>query len=463
MLALASAALLLAACASEADPDVLGPRGRPETPVDPRRGDQPGPPQDPRALAEAAIADVERFWVATYPEVYGGALEPVAGYHPYGPDTEMPPCGDPPPSYDQIAENAFYCPTDDLIAWDEVALVPDLEDQFGPFTIGIVLAHEFAHAVQSRADVAGRTIDLELQADCFSGAWTAHVAAGGSDVFTVDDEVLDASVAGMIAISDAPGTTEDDPLAHGSGFDRIGAFQDGFDRGPQQCADYEGTPRVTVEFGFSDGDFASTAPGDMPLEDMGPDAPGLFTLIEIDLNEFFGWMLADLGADWQPVDGLVVVEPDTDEVTCGGEALAGDGLRYVALYCIDENIVLLDGAGLVRDLYAIGDFAVASEVAGLWALAAQVQLGVSDNGGAELQADCLTGAWAASTFPGAPVVTPSADLQISAGDLDEGVMGFLAYGASDTSGDATVFERTDALRTGVLDGHRACEEFAPLG
>lgn len=462
-LALATAALLLAACAAEADPDVLGPRGRPGTSAEAGRGTPSGPPTDPRALAAAAIADVERFWVATYPGIYGGPFEPVDGYHAYGPDTPMPPCGDPPPSYDEIADNAFYCPTDDLIAWDEVALVPDLEDKFGPFTIGIVLAHEFAHAVQSRADVAGRTIDLELQADCFSGAWTAHVATGGSDVFRVDDDVLDASVAGMIAISDAPGTTEDDPLAHGSGFDRIGAFQDGFENGPRRCADYDGTPRMTVEFHFPDGDLASSTPGDMPLEDQGPGAPGLLSLIQVDLNEFFDWMLADVGATWQPVDRLVLADPDVDQVTCGGETLAGDGLRHVALYCVDENLVLLDGAGLVPDLYAIGDFAVASEIAGLWAIAAQVQLGVSDGTGVALAADCLTGAWAASAFPDAPEITPSTDLQISAGDLDEGIMGFLAYGGSDASEDTTVFERTDALRTGVLDGHRACEEFAPLG
>ena len=52
---------------------------------------------------------------------------------------------------------------------------------------------------------------------------------------------------------------------------------------------------------------------------------------------------------------------------------------------------------------------------------------------------------------------------MSAGDLDEGLMGFLAYPA-ETGGDAgSVFERTDALRTGFFDGYDACEEFGPLG
>ncbi|HEX6238135.1 MAG TPA: neutral zinc metallopeptidase [Acidimicrobiales bacterium] len=457
------APLVLSACATEADPDVLGPRGdHPPATLPPRDGAQ-RPPDDPRALASAAVADVEGYWVETYPEVYGGAFEPLDGYHPYGPDTPVPPCGDPPPTYDQIAENAFYCPGDDLIAWDEDALVPRLEDQFGPFTIGIVMAHEFAHAVQMRAGVSGRTIDLELQADCFSGAWAAHVANGGSDVFGVDDEVLDASVAGMIAISDAPGTAEDDPLAHGSGFDRIGAFQEGFDGGARWCADAVDTPRETVEFGFTGSAAGAGAPGDMPLEDAGPSSPGLLSLIQVDLNEFFAWLFDDVGDTWEAVDRLVLADPAADEVACDGEQLTGGELRRVARYCAEENLVLLDGAGLVPDLYEIGDFAVASKIAGLWARSAQAQLGVGGNDGTDLQADCLTGAWAASTFPGRPDVTPGADLQISAGDLDESIMGFLTYRDDDPAGRATVFERTDALRTGVLDGHRACEEFAPLG
>lgn len=463
-----SAPLLVVACATEGDPDVLGPRGEHPAATGPPRGEAQGPPDDPRALALAAVADVEGYWVETYPEIYGDAFEALGGYHPYGPDTPVPPCGDPPPTYEQIAENAFYCPPDDLIAWDEDALVPRLADQFGAFTVGIVMAHEFAHAVQSRAGVTGRTIDLELQADCFSGAWTAHVADGGSRVFAVDDEVLDASVAGMIAISDAPGTAEDDPLAHGSGFDRIGAFQEGFDGGARWCAAAVDTPRETVEFGFTGSAAGAGAPGDMPLGDAGPDAPGLISVIEADLNEFFAWLFDDVGDAWQPVERIVLADPAVDEVTCGGDELAGGELRRVARYCAEENLVLLDGAGLVPDLYEIGDFAVASKIAGLWARSAQAQLGVGGDGvggdgAADLQADCLTGAWAASTFPDRPDVTPGTDLQISAGDLDESIMGFLTYRDDTPAGGATVFERTDALRTGVLDGHRACEEFAPLG
>ena len=42
----------------------------------------------------------------------------------------------------------------------------------------------------------------------------------------------------MLLLRDAPGQSAADPSAHGSAFDRIGAFQDGFESGAEQCATY---------------------------------------------------------------------------------------------------------------------------------------------------------------------------------------------------------------------------------
>jgi predicted metalloprotease len=419
----------------------------------------PLPVDDPEAVAFAAIEDVTAYWERTYPEIYGDDFIPLAGgLHPYGPDTEMPPCGDPRPSYEQIADNAFYCAGSDLIAWDAARLLPWINEQFGAFTIGIVFAHEYGHAIQARSSDEGSTIVLELQADCFAGAWTADVAAGNSRSFQVDASALDASLAGVVAISDAPGTSADDPLAHGSGFDRIGSFQDGFENGAGRCAEYPGTRLPIVEIPFDPGEDESSG-GNLRLDDQGGD-PGLLTRLEADLNAFYDLLFDQLGLTWRPVDDLVLVNPDTDEVTCGGQDLSGEALRYAAAYCEDENIALFDRAGLAQDLYEIGDFAVASEVARLYALAAQGQFGLEEGRAASLQADCLTGVWAFSSFE-RPDFQPD-NLIMSAGDLDEGIMGFLAYdvSAEDTG---SVFERTDALRTGFVNGYRGCEEFAPVG
>ena len=44
--------------------------------------------------------------------------------------------------------------------------------------------------------------------------------------------------ASVLGRRDTPGTSNIDPNAHGSGFDRVSAFQDGFDDGPAKCKDY---------------------------------------------------------------------------------------------------------------------------------------------------------------------------------------------------------------------------------
>lgn len=453
------AAALAVACAQPAD-DLAFTTG-PGTPTAPIVA------EDPAAVAQRAVDDVNAYWQRTYPAVYGEEFRELAGFHPYGPDTPAPPCGVPPPSYDVIADNAFYCPIDDIIAWDEHKLMPDLNEAFGAFTVAIVIAHEFGHAIQDRAGAVDRTVDLELQADCFAGAWTAHVAAGEASNFSPDDLDLDRTVAGMLSIRDMPGTSPDDPFAHGSGFDRVSGFQDGFASGPAKCAEYAdpAVDRRTAEIEFTDSEFVSN--GNLHLEDRGPDDLGLLTLVETDLNDFYGQLFDELGEEFTPVADLVLVDPASDRLACDGRTLSGGDLDLAALYCRAEHVVVLDGPGLVADLNDdIGDFAVASEIARLWALAAQTQLGVAGSPDADLQADCLTGRWAAWTYPtgtGAARSAESDTLVMSAGDLDEGIMGFLIHGAVLGSTDRTVFERTAALRTGFFEGYEACEEFAPLG
>ncbi len=465
LIALGLASTLAVACAQPADESVLAG-------VSPGAGPSaPNVSDDPAAVADRAVDDVTAYWQETYPEVYGSEFEPVSGFYPYGPDTPPPPCGSPPPQYEQIADNAFYCPGDDIIAWDEHALMPKLNEDYGAFTVAIVIAHEFGHAVQDRFVTFDRTVDLELQADCFAGAWTARVADGDAQGFDPDDIDLDKTVAGMIAIRDQPGTHPDDPYAHGSGFDRVSAFQDGYENGATKCAEYadENVDRRTAEIPF-DTDPESTdaqTGGNFPLEDgpQAPDGEGLLTLLERDLNDFYTRVFDELGQEFVPVDDLVLVDPATDSVDCGGDTLDGGDLEYAAVFCEDENIAVMDGEGLVPSLNDdLGDFAVASEVARLWAVAAQSQLGDPESDDAGLQADCLTGAWAAWTFPAGPEGQAESDeLRMSAGDLDEGIMGFIAYGTSGSGQGQSVFERTEALRTGFFDGYDACEEYGPLG
>jgi predicted metalloprotease len=183
-------ALIASGCARRSDEDpatVLGDRSFDAEvdddldPIAPATGlsgdDRPSSAQ----VVKAALADVEAYWGRTYESVYGEPYVPLrGGFWPYGPTTELPPCGWPEPVYEDIADNAFYCAEKDLVAWDDSVLVPRLYEQYGGFTLGIVFAHELAHAVQARALTSGPTIVRELQADSFAGAWTGDVEAGNA-------------------------------------------------------------------------------------------------------------------------------------------------------------------------------------------------------------------------------------------------------------------------------------------
>jgi predicted metalloprotease len=91
----------------------------------------------------------------------------------------------------------------------------------------------------------------------------------------------------------------------------------------------------------------------------------------------------------------------------------------------------------------------------MWGRAAQTQAHLPTQGvPAGLQRDCFTGAWVA-TLAG----SRGALLRLSPGDLDEVLVTIVAtsYDASGApAARGGAFERTDALRRGLLAGLSAC-------
>src|ERR1700744_2808172 len=183
-----------------------------------------------------SIADLQDFWSAEFPKLYGHEYTPVkGGFYAVTPSSgQFAPCAQ---AAADISGNAFYCSKADDGAWDIEQLLPDLRKRFGDFVIPIVLAHEWGHAIQARANFAGPTVVKEIQADCFAGAWAAH--ASKSDTFKPSADDLDNALAGFLFLRDEPGTEKRDPQAHGSGFDRVNSFQNGFDNGPGACKGYK--------------------------------------------------------------------------------------------------------------------------------------------------------------------------------------------------------------------------------
>ncbi len=406
------------------------------------------------AIAANAIDDLGTFWSTAYPQAYGGAFRPVrGGFYAADDTTDLAtlPCA--PSDRSFVVDNAYYCPGADALVWDRQHLLLDLAAQYGPFTVAVVIAHEWGHAVQARAgaDVGRPTVTLELQADCFAGAWAARAAAGDSPRFRVDAEDLDRALAGVLSLKDAPGALSTDPNAHGSGFDRVGAFQDGFEDGVVRCAAYhDGDPRPYLFADRGDGS------GDLPYADDGTNE-GITEAAVASLEAFWADAFPALsnGRPWLPLAPARPFAPD-DPPDCAGRPV----VDFRLYYCVPDRYVGYDDVETMPEAYQLGDFAVGTLLATQYGLAVQDELGEEppDDRTAALRGDCLAGAWAGALLPadgGDP--TYPYGLLLSPGDLDEAVAVLLSFRGDDERRDGEPgFERVRSFRVGVVDGAAAC-------
>lgn len=400
-------------------------------------------------LAANAVADIQDYWKKTFPKAFGKEfipLERLVSYESTGRGVRL--CDQ---NTAGIA-NAFYCPTDDAIAWDRAQLLPMLDNSFGPMAVVTVLAHEMGHAVQHRAglvDEGDPTIVLEQQADCFTGAFFRHVAQGSAKHFRISTGPGLNKVMGVLNyIRDAPGKTGfTGKSAHGSAFDRVSAFQYGFGEGPQRCAEMtaESVKQRTTQFRF----WKDAQETDLPINRESVRA------VERSLHEVF----RDTGA-----------EPP--EVTVGQASCGSRKPTSPASYCPETNTVSLD----VRALREIarppstdkrtsgyGDFAAYAQVASRYVLAVQKSAGLSlDDEAASLRTACLVGSWSGLLVED-PIGqrNPVGKLRIAPGDVDEGVASLLGTDgliAADVEGDQVPagFARVAAFRTGFQQGTAPC-------
>ncbi|RBY83944.1 hypothetical protein [Blastococcus sp. TF02A-26] len=401
-------------------------------------------------LAANALADLQSFWDEQLPDVFGVAFEPLSGgFFSVDPDDVDPGvypqgvgCGTDPR---ELESNAFYCQADgaansDSISWDR-AFLAELAGDSGRFLPALVMAHEFGHAVQARVGHPRTSILTETQADCLAGAWTAWVAAGEGEYTRIRETELDQVLGGYLQLRDPVGTGEFEQQAHGSFFDRVSAFQEGFDAGAEACRDEFGPDRPFTQAEFTRDEDLATG-GDAPYAEVE-------TLVADSLPQFWTRAFDEvLGGEFEPPS----LEPfDGDPPSCADDP----DLDLVA--CPDDGLVGYDDTDLARPLYdEIGDFAVLTAVSVPYALAARDQLGLSaDDDEARRSAICLTGWFAAAVADGllADVI------RISPGDVDESVQ-FLLTRARDESVlpglEISGFELVDLFRAGFLEGASAC-------
>ena len=399
-------------------------------------------------LARNALADLEEYWATTLPEVFGRPFEPLAGGYfsvdPGDVDPRVYPqgvgCGADPR---EAESNAFYClapdaPNSDAITYDR-AFLAELAENFGRFIPALVMAHEFGHAVQGRVGSPQSSIATETQADCLAGTWTRWVADGNAEHSRLREPELDELLRGYLQLRDPVGTSTAAESAHGSYFDRVSAFQEGFDDGAEACRDNYGPGRVFTQGAFEDDNEALTG-GNAPYD-------GLWGIIEATLPEVWDQAFTD-------VFGETFTEPGIDRFS-GDAPGCASGEDQELVFCADDQLVAIDEPELAVPSYdEIGDFAVATAVAIPYGLSVREQLGLStDDADAVGSAVCLSGWYAAKVYQG------ETDVDISPGDIDESVQFLLTYGNDPAvlpTTELTGFQLVDLFRNGFLRGLDTC-------
>lgn len=395
-------------------------------------------------LAGNAVADIQEFWAGEMPRTFNERYEPIKAVYSVDPDgSAAAPCTE---SASDIRGNAFYCPSQDIVAWDRKELFPQLRQRFGDFLVAMVLAHEWGHVIQKRTkSPSNRTIVLETQADCYAGAWTAYALKGGAPHFEIDRPVLDAALSGYLLFRDPLGADQDDRQAHGSGFDRISGFQDGFEQGTAFCAKFT-DERTFTQQAFRPGSVDERNQGNLTVRqtlDQGP----------VDVDRYWQTAFPKLyGQDWKPLAATKAV------TTASRPQCAGQDLLAVQ-YCAADDTVYYDTDALTK-VYeqAEGDFGAISMVGLAYGQAVRQRRGQSSAADSEsvlLSAICATGGYARDSFS----QTSDQRLRLSPGDLDEGIRALLdAAGTPEftRARGTTGFDRVQAFRQGFNDA-KSCD------
>ena len=177
-----------------------------------------------KGLINIASQDINQYW--KYQMNSSGRRYVPPKLYPYTPSQPVKTaCGL------SIPNNATYCRLDNSISFDVKFLI-EQHNKSGDYAIVNILAHEWGHLIQnqmgiSRANYYG--IQLELQADCFAGAYARK--ANDTGLLEIGD--LEEAVRTTIDVADK-GVPWFDPQAHGTARQRVSALLIGLN-GPAAC------------------------------------------------------------------------------------------------------------------------------------------------------------------------------------------------------------------------------------
>ena len=208
---------------------------------------------------EAAEAGLEKTAVSSFNDTQHVWEKALQGYRPAKLvlfwDATQSGCGGA-----EAAMGPFYCPADERVYID-LGFYRELADRFGApgqFAQAYVIAHEMGHHLQNLLGIEGKmrqaqqrnpsqrnalSVALELQADCFAGAW----GRTAKDRQLLDAGDLESGLNAASAVGDdriqkaATGRVSPDSFTHGSAAQRAKWFRRGFDSGSLDACDTFGT------------------------------------------------------------------------------------------------------------------------------------------------------------------------------------------------------------------------------
>ncbi|MCA9879738.1 MAG: neutral zinc metallopeptidase [Thermomicrobiales bacterium] len=178
----------------------------------------------PDNLTETVLSDIDAFWAEEFAArgvtYYAAEIVPVT-------DTMTTNCG----PFGPYDNPAAFCPLEDAIYYS-VPLSSDVSTQVGDFAWITVLAHEWGHHVQLLMGIeAAMSMERELQADCFAGAYAQRALLNG---FLQEGDVTEAVVMNILG-GDPVELSETAQGAHGSSDYRVTAFMQGYFNGADRC------------------------------------------------------------------------------------------------------------------------------------------------------------------------------------------------------------------------------------
>jgi predicted metalloprotease len=177
------------------------------------------------------ITDVDKYWTKQFADA--GLPEPRVGYQwvPSGPVAQYSPDTDTISVSEEFATAIYNGQLDGQLPGSSQGY----GSAAGDFAVAYIVAHEYGHQVQDELGLFERgyeTKPLELQADCYAGAW----AKSADEANRLDPGDVDEAIEAALAVGDF---NESDPGHHGTPEERASAWKAGFESGqPSACNSY---------------------------------------------------------------------------------------------------------------------------------------------------------------------------------------------------------------------------------